>query len=39
MQQGISNFETEWEFNEVNNEGLNDSILGVYPSDKIHSFK
>ena len=38
MQQGISNFEIERVFNELNNEDLNDNFLGVYPSDKTNKF-
>ena len=38
MQQGISDFEIERVFNELNNEDLDDNFLGVHPSNKINKF-
>ena len=38
MQQGMSNFEIERVFNELNSEDLNDNFFGVCPSDKINKF-
>ena len=37
MTKGISNFETEPVFKEINNDDLNENFLGVFPSDKINS--
>ena len=38
MTKGISNFEIERVFKEINNDGLNENFLGVFPSDKINKF-
>ena len=38
MTKGISNFETERVFKEINNDDLNKTFLGVFPSDKINKF-
>ena len=38
MSRGISNFETEKTFKEVNNEHTNKTFLGVFTSDKINKF-
>ena len=35
---GISNFETEKVFKEINNKDININFLGVFPSDKINKF-
>ena len=37
MTKGISNFEIERVFKEINNDDLNENFLGVFPSDKINS--
>ena len=36
MSRSISNFEIEKVFKEINNEGINENFLGVFPSDKIN---
>ena len=38
MSRGISNFEMEKVFKEINNEDINKNFLGVFPSDKINKF-
>ena len=38
MSKGISNFEIEKIFKEINNEDINENFLGVFPSDKINKF-
>ena len=38
MSRGISNFEIEKVFKEINNEDINKDFLGVFPSDKINKF-
>ena len=38
MSRGISNFETEKVFKEINNEDINKNFLGVFPPDKINKF-
>ena len=38
MSRGISNFEIEKVFKEINNEDINKNFLGVFPSDKINKF-
>ena len=38
MQQGITNFEIEWVFSELNNEDLNENFLDVHPSCKVNKF-
>ena len=38
MSQGISNFEIERLFKEINNKDLNENILRVSPSDRINKF-
>ena len=38
MSKGISNIEIEKLFKETNNDDLNESFLGVYPSEKINKF-
>ena len=35
---GISNFDIENIFKEINNEDINENSLGVFPSDKINKF-
>ena len=37
MTKGISKFEIERVFKEINNDDLNENFLGVFPSDKINS--
>ena len=38
MSKGISNIESKKLFKEINNDDLNESFLGVYPSNKITKF-
>ena len=38
MSQGISNFEVENVFKEINNDDLNENFLHVFPSDEINKF-
>ena len=38
MSKGISNFEIEKIFKEINTEDINENFLGVFPSDKINKF-
>ena len=38
MSRGISNFEIEKVFKEINNEDINKDFLGVFHSDKINKF-
>ena len=38
VSKGISNFEIEKIFKEINNEDINENFLGVFPSDKINKF-
>ena len=38
MSKGISSFEIEKRFKEVNNEDIDKSFLGVFPFDKINNF-
>ena len=38
MSRGISNFEIEKVFKEINNEDINKSFLGIFPSHKINKF-
>ena len=38
MSRGISNFEIEIIFKEMNNADINNNFLGVFPSDKIKKF-
>ena len=38
MTKGISNFEIERVFKEINNDDLNKNFIGVFPSDKFNKF-
>ena len=38
MTKGISNFEIEPVFKEINSDDLNENFLAVFPSDKINKF-
>ena len=38
MSKDIFNFEIEKIFKEINNKGINENFLGVFPSDKINKF-
>ena len=38
MSKGVSNFETEKRFKEINDEDIHEKFLGVFPSDKINKF-
>ena len=38
VSKGISNFEIEKIFKEINNEDINENFLGVFPSDDINKF-
>lgn len=38
MWKGISSFEIEKRFKKANNEDIDESFLGVFPSDKINNF-
>ena len=38
MSKGISNFEIEKVFKEINNDDINENLTGIFPSDKINKF-
>ena len=38
MSRGVSNFEIEKLFKEINNENINKNFLGAFPSNKINKF-
>ena len=38
MSKGISNFEIEKVFKEINNDDINENLIGIFPSDKINKF-
>ena len=38
MTKGISNFQMECVFKEINNDDLNENFLGIFPCDKINKF-
>ena len=38
MTKDISNFKIEGAFKEINNDDLNENVVGVFPSDKIKKF-
>ena len=38
MSKGISNFEIEKVFKEINNDDINENLIGIFPSDKIIKF-
>ena len=38
MSKGISNFEIEKVFKEINNDDINENLIGIFPSDKMNKF-
>ena len=38
MSKGISNFEIEKVFKEINNDDINENLIDIFPSDKINKF-
>ena len=38
MSKGISNFEIEKVFKEINNDDINENLIGIFPSDEINKF-
>ena len=38
ISKGISNFEIEKVFKEINNDDINENLIGIFPSDKINKF-
>ena len=38
MSKGIPNFEIEKVFKEINNDDINENLIGIFPSDKINKF-